>query len=48
MTENPYDEQPVFPDQTGDDHPRGWGESPDAGSDDDDRIRRVVPPPHDR
>ncbi len=48
MTENPSDEKPVFPDQTGDDDPRGWGEYPDEGSDDDERIRREVPPHHDR
>ena len=48
MTENPYDDEPVFPDQTGDDDPRGWGEYPDEGPDDDERIRREVPPHHDR
>lgn len=47
MTENPYDDEPVFPEQTGDDDPRKWGEYPDESSDDE-RIRREVPPHHDR
>ena len=44
----PYDDEPVFPDQTSDDDPRSWGEHPDDASDDDERIRREVPPHHDR
>jgi hypothetical protein len=41
----PYedDDEPVLPDQTRDDDPRSWGESPD---DDDERILREVPPHH--
>lgn len=41
----PYDEEPVFPDQTRDDDPRSWGEERD-GSSRDDEIRREVPPHH--
>jgi hypothetical protein len=45
----PYDDdEPVFPDQTSDDDPRAWGEHSADDSDDDERIRREVPPHHDR
>jgi hypothetical protein len=45
----PHDDEPVFPDQTSDDDPRSWGEEPsDPAEDDDERIRREVPPHHDR
>jgi hypothetical protein len=42
---SPYeDDEPVLPEQTRDDDPRGWGET---GSDrDDERILREVPPHH--
>jgi hypothetical protein len=48
MMSTPNDDEPVFPEQTSDDDPRSWGEHPDDASDDDERIRREVPPHHDR
>lgn len=41
----PYDDEPVLPDQTSDDDPRGWGERDDDNGDDE-RILREVPPHH--
>jgi hypothetical protein len=41
---SPYDDEPLFPDQTSDDDPRTWGDSDLA--DDDERILREVPPHH--
>ncbi len=42
---NPYDDEPVFAEQTSDDDPRTWGDDRDSG-DDDERIWREVPPHH--
>jgi hypothetical protein len=44
---SPYeDDEPLLPDQTSDDDPRGWGENDPRGDDDDERILREVPPHH--
>ncbi|TCM47633.1 hypothetical protein EV644_11632 [Kribbella orskensis] len=43
---SPYeDDEPLLPDQTSDDDPRGWGER-GSDNDDDERILREVPPHH--
>jgi hypothetical protein len=44
---SPYeDDEPLLPDQTSDDDPRGWGESGSDSNEDDERILREVPPHH--
>jgi hypothetical protein len=43
---SPYeDDEPLLPEQTRDDDPRGWGEN-SSDRDDDERILREVPPHH--
>jgi len=38
-----HDDEP-WPEQTSDDTDEGWGERPDDGADDDERILREKPP----